>query len=329
MLVQRGITQLLYRELNHNNRLSYVLVGMLAFAVAAIEFHELFELDVIYGGYHFVQQTIEPACAWDSLPYSRGGVNWYLICVSYMTFDNSRVIPFAICIGLVPTTFLAVRKYSNNLIGLLSALGLALNPVFLIFDSSSSYAQTWAIFFLGSLYLMKKFPIGSAVSFNLSLFSKAIPMAWGPFIIYGIFRARMKPSHKHMLYAGIGIPLVILWSLSLFDGGSMAYGYMKLKPISYDSFVEAVQWTWGAFRWNEEILLATPAVFGVYLWKRKAWGLPRLPFELLAVSMVSFFGIALFTVEGYFPYRIIPNLVMFLFAASTLLEKFVVIKLKL
>lgn len=295
----------------------------------AAEFHEIFETNPIYNGYTFVRQTIEPNCSWGSPPYTRGGINWYLVCVSYMGFGNSNVIPFGISIGLIPMTFLFARKYSGNLVAMLASAGLALNPTFLIFDSVAAYSQTWALFFLASLYLMKKSSVLGAISFNLSLFSKAIPMAWGPFIIYGIFRSRIKPARKYILYAGIGIPLAVFWSLSLFDGGSIVYSYIIFKPVSGQSFVEALNWTWTAFRWNEEILLATPIVFGIYFWKRKSWGLPRLPFELLAVSMVSFFGIALFTVEGYFPYRIIPNLVMFLFAAATLLERFALKKLKL
>jgi hypothetical protein len=281
----------------------------------------VFEVNKIYNGYKFVQQTIEPRCAWDSLPYNRGGVNWYLVCVSYMTFGNSQVVPFFLSMGLVPITFLMVRKYSSNLPALLSCIALAINPVLLIFDSSAAYAQTWAVFFLASLYLIKKSPILSFTTFNLALFSKAIPMAWGPFILYGVFRSHMASSRKYILYAGIGIPLIILWSLSLFDGGSLVYGYMKFKPISYQSFTDGVQWIWTTYRWNEEILFSIPALFGLYFWKCKKWNIPKMPLELLVVSTVSFFGIVFFTVEGSFPYRIIPNLVMFFFAASVLLQR--------
>ena len=321
MLVQQKRLQSVYREINHNDRLAYILIAVITASVTIIEFHEIFTVDPIYNGYKFVQQTIEPNCSWDSLPYGRGGINWYLVCVSYLGTGNSNVVPFTISMGLVPMSFLFARKYGGNLAGMLTAIGLVLNPVFLIFDSVSAYAQTWAVFFLASLYLIKKFSMLSAITFNLALFSKAIPMAWGPFIIYGIFRSKMAPNKKYVLYAGIGIPLIILWSLSLFDGGSMVYGYMSFKPVSYQSLIDTISWTWTAFRWNEEILFAMPVLFGIYLWKKKKWQIPVLPMELLAVSMVSFFGIAFFTVEGYFPYRILPNLVMFLFAAATLLQK--------
>lgn len=321
MLVQKHRLESLYREINHNNRLAYCIVGAICGIVAVLEFHELYQDDSIYNGYKFVIQTIQPACAWDSLPYSRGGINWYMVCVSYMVFDNSRVVPFMMCLALLPVSFLFARKYGSNLAGLLVAGGLALNPVFLAFDTSSAYAQTWALFFLSSLYLIKKIPLLSAVTFNLSLFSKAIPMAWGPFIIYGIFRSSIPQNKKYLLYAGIGLPLIILYSLSIFDGGSMVYGYLKLKPITWDSFHDTILITWSAFRWNEEILVATPIIFALYLWKRKSWNMPAIPFELLAVSMVSFLGITFFTVEGYFPYRLIPNIAVFLFAASMLFQR--------
>lgn len=302
---------------------------MICCVVLSIEAHEVFEVNHIYDGYRFVQQTIEPNCTWDHSPYNRGSLNWYLVCVSYMEFGNSQAIPFGISIVLLPVSFLFARRYAGNLVGLMVMSGLALNPAFLIFDSAAAYSQTWALLFLASFYFIGKSPIVSAVTFNLSLFSKAIPMVWAPFVIYGIFRSGITPRKKYVLYVGIGVPFLVLGSLSAFDGGSMVYGYIPLKPVSLNSFVEAIQWTWDAFRWNEEILLATPVVFGLYFWKRKSWALPSLPFQLLAVSMVTFFGISLLTTEGYFPYRIIPNLVMFLFAASTLLERGLLKKLKL
>lgn len=298
-------------------------------AVSISEFHEIFTVNPIYNGYLFVQQRIEPNCSLDSIPYNRGGANWYLVCVSYLGLGNSQIIPFFISIGLLPVSFLFARKYAGNMVGLMVCVGLALNPTFLIFDSAAAYSQTWALFFLASFYFLKKSSILASLSFNLSLFSKAIPLVWAPFMIYGVFRSNLPPRKKWILCAGIGIPFLILGSLSAFDGGSMVYGYIPLKPVSYQSFVDAIQWTVSSYRWNEEILLFTPAVFTIYLWKRKKWDLPALPFQLLAVSMVTFFGIAFLTTEGYFPYRIIPNLVMFLFASAVLIRAFLLKNLKL
>lgn len=329
MLVHKRRIEAVHRELVHNDRLAYILLAALCVAVISIEAHEVFETNTIYNGYLFVKQTIEPRCTWDSFPYTRGGINWYVICVSHMAFGNSNVVPFMVSMGLVPVTFLFARKYSNNLIALLASLGLALNPVFLIFDSVSAYAQTWALFFIASLYLIRKIPILSAVTFNLSIFAKAIPMAWGPFIMYGVWRSGMNQKSKLILYAGVGAPLLILWSLSLFDGGSIVYGYMQLKPASYQTVSEGMEWIWTSYRWNELILFATPVLFGLYLHKRKKWALPSFPLEMLAVSNVIFLGTVFLTVEGSFPYRLVPNLVFFLFAASSLLYGGLIKNLKL
>lgn len=318
MQIQRRYFPAFLREFNYNDRLAYCLVGVIIAIVGVLEYSEVYTHEDIYNGYdNFVSKTIEPACSWDSLPYARGGLNWYFVCVSYLTFDNSRVLPFVISIGLIPITFLFVRKYSNNFIALSSTLGLVFNPVFLIFDSSSAYAQSWAILLISSLYLLKKNPILSIPLFNLSIFCKAIPMAWGPLIILDYIRTRKKS--RLFISLGIGVPITILYILSIFDGGTQVYGALQFKPISPQSITDLLQWTKIAFRWNEEIIIGTPILFIIYFMKRKSWNLDSYPFKMLAISTISFFAIALLTVEGYFPYRLIPNIVMFLFAASALL----------
>lgn len=311
----------LFRELCFNDRLAYLILFGVIFSVVLIEVHEIFEHEVIYNGYdNFVKPTIEPNCSWDSLPYPRGGINWYFVCVSYMVFNDSQVIPFILSIGLLPVSFLFVRKWSNNFIAILTTIGLALNPVFVIFDTSSAYAQSWAILFLGSLYMMKKNPLVSTGLYSISMFCKAIPMIWGPFIIYGILRSNTKRINKYIITFGIGVPISILFYLSVFDGGSQAYGVFKLRGVGIDSLDNLVFWTKMAYRWNEEILVATPILIALYWIKRKSWKLSTFPLSMLIVSNCTFFMIILFTVEGYFPYRTIPNIVMFLFASSSALH---------
>lgn len=321
MLVQRAkIIQSLIREFNYNPRLDFIILGVIISLVGVAEFSEVFTHEDIYNGYnHFVSQTIEPNCSWDHLPYQRGGINWYLVCVSYMTFDNSRIIPFFVSVGLIPMTWLFIRAWSNNMTAFFGTVGLVLNPVFLIFDSSSAYSQTWALIFISSLYFMKKNSLGMVASFNLSMFCKAIPFAWAPFIIWLTLKSNTRRQSKIIIAGGIGVMTLIVLTMSLVDGGTQAYGMFAPKPLSYQSILDTISWTLTAYRWNEELLVATPIIFALYFLKRTSWVLSKFPFQMLAISWLAFFGITLFTVEGYFPYRIIPNIIMFLFAASSLL----------
>ena len=311
------------RHLYHNDKIAYLALGLICASIILGESHEIFEVQKIYNGYLFVEQRIEPTCSWSELPYQRGGINWYLVCASYLTFGNSQVIPFLISLGVLPVTFLFVRKHSNNLIAILSTAWLAITPEFIIFDSVAAYAQSWALFFLASMYFMKDRPIISALFFNLAVLCKAIPLAWAPFLI-GMIAISNTPKKQKMLYcAAIGLSTALYAGLSALDGSSPAYGLIQFKPLSLQSYHDAITWIFGAFRWDIEMIFITPILFVVFFLKRKAWNLNPLPFELLGISMISMIAISMFTVEGYFPYRIIPNVVMFIFSTITILEAYV------
>lgn len=264
-----------------------------------------------------MEPRIIPNCSYDSLPYGRGGLNWYLVCASYLTFENARLIPFVISIGLVPVTWLFVRSYSNNLVGLLTISGLVLNPAFLVFDTSSAFAQTWAILFIGAFYLMKRNGILGGTAYGLSLCAKAIPIAWAPIMILTLAKTRKKSGIISIGLISIGFAV-----FTILNHGSIMYSGNDIKPLTWDSLNQSIMYMGIAFRWNFVILYATPFVFGLWLVFRKRRRIPDYPFILLAWSYGTMFLISLFIYDGYFPYRAIPNMIMFLFAASTLLVSY-------
>lgn len=303
-----------YNLFRYNDRFAYCCIGFITVSFFAIEFHEVFQYETIYNGYHnTVERAILPNCSYDSLPFSRGGANWYLVCVSYLAFDNARMIPFLIGTGMIPVTFLFVRKYSNNLAALMASGGLALTPAFLIFDSSSAYTQTWAICFIGSLYYIKKNGYVVASLYILSLCAKAIPVFWLPTILALLYKSEI-PKKQKIISSGTMCFIVALSSvLAIGDGGSIVYGGTPLRTaITLDTISESFQWLWSSFRWDYHLLFAVP-VFGlITIWKK----IPRTALILSMMSVLTLLAITTFTVEGSFPYRMIPNMIMILFMCS-------------
>jgi len=310
----------LYREAYYNDRLAYILVLSLMVSVFLVEVHELWEPETIYNGYYyFVRQTIEPNCSWTAPPFERGGLNWYFVCASYMAFAEPQLLPFLISLSLIPIIFLFTRKYTNNFVGMITALGLALNPTFLIFDTSAAYAQTWALLFIGSLYFYKKNPFVSGTLFMASTLAKAIPIAWGIFFLYDI----IKNKRCHFFLVSIFV-IILLAGVSFYSikGGSILYSGFVHIPKGYE-ISSTLPDIIAGFRWNEIILFAHAPMLVLYFLKQKKWALTETPLDFLAVSWLATITIVMFTNEVMFPYRMIPNIVMFLFASSTLLDGYI------
>lgn len=321
MLVNRQKTHRIL-SLISTNRAAAVYVISLCAILILVEHPELFQKETIYNGYdNVVAKRILPYCAYDASPFSRGALNWYFVCFSYLTFDNARIIPFAISVGLIPMSFILVRSRTGNLAGMMVATALALTPSYLIFDTSAAYAQTWAILFLASLYYMgrdSRFGVGFL---GLSLTAKAIPFAWVPFILYEISRSAESSPVKIVSYVGIYTLVGVAVMFSIFVGGSITYSGLIQEELTINTPQELLNWIITAWRWNYHLLIAIPILFGIFIKYRKK--LDSRPFYWLLASTVSMLLIMEFMSEGYFPYRLIPNIVIILWCCAEVITKFI------
>jgi hypothetical protein len=287
-----------------------------------VEHVELYQKETIYNAYEtFLVQTIFPACSYDSMPYTRGGVNWYLVCVSYLAFDNARIIPFTLSLSLIPITFLVSRQFTgNNLVGLMSAGAATLDPTMLIFNTSSAFGQTWAVFALLSIYLMQKNPLFASSFFWASTFAKALSIALFPAILYTIIR-KTTGRKRIINLAGFGSITGIVLGFSILNGGTPAYSAFTWNdPITMDTISRGFQWISDAYRWSWHVLLAS-IVSVIVLYKIKKLGKYRevVFFNLSLLAAIPV--LTIFTNEGYFPYRIFPNLIFgFIIIATAIYE---------
>lgn len=300
-----------------------ILTGIISVSIG-VESWELAQKETIYDAYDkFLIQTIFPACAYDSMPYTRGGVNWYLVCVSYLTFDNARIIPFMLSLSLIPLAYLISKQYTkNNLVGLMASAGLSLDPTMLIFNTSSAFAQTWAVFALGSIYMIRKFPKLATPLICLSIFSKALPIAWAPALLFLIWRYNSGKDRVINL-AGFGGIVGLVVGMSVFNGGTPAYNpFVWNDPITWDVIVRGFQWMGDAYRWSWHIL-AFSLISISYLYKK---GLVQKYQELIMFNGVMLAAIPILTIltnEGYFPYRILPNIIFGFIISAIAIHRFI------
>jgi len=100
----------------------------------------------------------------------RPPLKYFLHYASIELFDNIKVVSYLASISLLILTYLFTQEITKKrFAGLISMVILMQNPLFLSFDASYTYDNTWTLFYLLSLYFIvrQKWHI-SAFSFVLS-----------------------------------------------------------------------------------------------------------------------------------------------------------------
>lgn len=282
---------------------------------AAVEAHELFQYENVYGAFESISAGILRNCSYSDSPFNRGSVNWYLVCIGTLSFDNTRIMPYIISLGIIPTTFLMIRKYSNNFTAVLVSAALCLDLTFLVFDTVPAFMQTWTIFFLASIYFIRKSPMMAGACFWLACFSKVLAIAWLPVILWIILKT--EKNRVPNLVAFLSIVPVFAVSIFYFNGFTFYSGWPFVFDFSADRAGLSLYWVDQAFRWEKHLLVAIPVLLGYYAYsKSRKKQISITPYLSALFSIATVVLTAYFTKEGYFPYRLIPNIIMIFYACG-------------
>lgn len=313
--MQIASTVPLVRRIDQSDRVAYaILLGMVA-VFGIIEYHEMFQYENVYGAFEGISRGILQNCSYADSPFNRGSVNWYLVCIGSLTFDNTRVMPYVISIGIIPTTFLMIRKYSNNVTALLVSAALCLDLTFLVFDTVPAFMQTWTIFFLASIYFIRKSPVMAGACFWLACFSKVLAIAWLPIILWIILKTER--NRLRNITAFFSIVPVFAASVFWFNGFTFYSGWPFVFDFSPERIALGIYWLEQAFRWESHLLIAVPTLLGYYGYaKLKKKQISITPYMAAVFGVASVFLTVFFTKDGYYPYRLIPNIIMIFYACG-------------
>ena len=123
-------------------------------------------------------------------------VRMALLVASDEIFDNVKVIPFLASIFLLITTYFITIKFSKkNFTGLIAVILVLQSSTFFTYDTIAVYENFWVLFYVLSIYLIFQKPKISAISYILSIFSKAITILMLPVTIIVTLLADI-PSKK-------------------------------------------------------------------------------------------------------------------------------------
>ncbi len=137
--------------------------------------------------------------------------NFLLLSISLHAFGNIRIVPFIVSITLLLLTYFFTKKITDNrFAGVVSTALVLQSQIFVSYSTTASYTNVWILMYLFSLYLIEKFWPPSPVSYFLSIFSKALTVAFLPMSFYFVARSSLSRKQKMYSLASYGVIAVLI-----------------------------------------------------------------------------------------------------------------------
>ena len=269
---------------------SRISVSILALLIG---FYAWFSVPDVFSFYDYFDSMLVDKRV-DSLTITNSDVylRYYLLSVGY-ELGVPKIIPFLESIGLLIMTYLVTVQISKRRIsGLVSVIIVSTSNLFLFYDTSVAYDNSWVLFLLLGVYFSKRW-VGT-VSFLASIFCKQMTAVFVPSMIF----LQLKNKKLGLAYIITGV-IGIYLAFDLYD---------SFKP---DEFAKGLT---DSFYWLQSdlyMIVMVPIVMFFLFYFRKKYDNTMIPFVFMANSIVSG-GI----VEGFTPmlneaYRYIPLVVFF------------------
>ena len=237
-------------------------------------------------------------------------VRMFLLNTSLEIFQNIKILPFLASILVILFTYLiTVQITQKRLAGIISILILIQSNTFLRFDTVAVYENFWVLFYLLSIYLIRKQWILSPIFYILSFFTKAFVAPY--FIMTLFFAARTSISTKKKLallvsyLVIIGIAVVII-----FSGDTIYPNVVQIEPAKF--FLGLA--TFGPLLRYDFLLLLTilPVVVGLTLMtKNKVKEIDSILFLIMGTLIAGPILIVFTNFYEILPYRYIPLIIFY------------------
>ena len=247
-------------------------------------------------------------------------VRMFLLDSSLKIFQNIKILPFVASILVILFTYLlTVQVTEKRFAGIIAILVLIQSHTFLRFDTVAVYENFWVLFYLISIYVIKKQWILSPIFYILSFFTKAFVAPY--FIMTLFFAARTSISAKKKVallvsyFIIIGIVIVVVYS-----GNTIYPDVVKIDPSKF--FIGLA--TFGPLLRYDFFLLFTflPIVVGLaFMTKNNLKEIDTILFLILGTLIAGPILIVFTNFYEILPYRYIPLIVFFSIGAGFFFSK--------
>jgi len=247
-------------------------------------------------------------------------VRMFILDTSQTIFQNIKILPFIASILVILFTYLFTLQITEKrFAGIISILVLIHSHTFLRFDTIAVYENFWVLFYLLSLYVIRKQWILSPIFYILSFFTKAFIAPY--FVLTLFFAARTSISSKKkigLLVSYIGI--ISISTVVIFSGDTL---YPNVIHIDSSKFFIGLATFGPLLRYDLFLLLSIlPIVIGLtFLAKKNLNQADSLLFLILGTLIAGPVLIMFTNFYEILPYRFIPLIVFFAIGVGLFFSK--------
>ena len=247
-------------------------------------------------------------------------VRMLLLDASQKIFQNIKILPFVASILVILFTyFLTVQITEKRLAGIIAILVLIQSHTFLRFDTVAVYENFWVLFYLLSIYVIKKQWILSPIFYILSFFTKAFVAPY--FVMTLFFAGRTSISTKKKVFLLISYVAIIgISAIVIFSGDTI---YPNVIQIDASKFFIGMA-TFGPLLRYDFLLLLTilPVVVGLtFLRKSHVKEVDSILFLILGTFIAGPILIIFTNFYEILPYRYIPFIIFYAIGVGILFSK--------
>ena len=235
-------------------------------------------------------------------------VRMFLLDTSLNTFQNIKFLPFIASITVVFFTYLLTTQIcQKRFAGIISMIVLLQSNIFLKYDTIAVYENFWVLFYLISLYVLKKGWFLSPIFYILAVFSKAYV---APFFIMTLFSTyRSKISRKTKLAILLSYVVIITTAVVvIFTGETL---YPKVFEIDPPSLILGFAAT--AFQFRSDlfilVILLPVSIWLFILAKNRLKEADSILFLIFGTILAGPVLVMMTYFYEVLPYRLIPLIV--------------------
>ena len=247
-------------------------------------------------------------------------VRMLLLDASQKIFQNIKILPFVASILVILFTyFLTVQITEKRLAGIIAILVLIQSHTFLRFDTVAVYENFWVLFYLLSIYVIKKQWILSPIFYILSFFTKAFVAPY--FVMTLFFAGRTSISTKKKVFLLISYVAIIgISAIVIFSGDTINPNVIQIDASKF--FIGIA--TFGPLLRYDFLLLLTilPVVVGLtFLRKSHVKEVDSILFLILGTFIAGPILIIFTNFYEILPYRYIPFIIFYAIGVGILFSK--------
>ena len=237
-------------------------------------------------------------------------VRMLILDTSKEIFGNIKILPFFASILLILFTYLLTVQISQKrFAGIIAILVLIQSHTFLRFDTIAVYENFWVLFYLLSIFVIRKNWFISPVFYILAFFTKAFVAPYFVMTLFFAFRSQITRKKKFAILGAYAAIIIVALSVILagetiypevieIDTSKFLLGFANFAPLlRYDYLL---------------LVLLLPVVVGLtFLAKNQSKEIDSIMILILGTLVAGPILVMFTNFYEILPYRYIPLIVFF------------------